>query len=305
MRAALLTVLMAWTLMAAPKISRPHLRVPVLANGDGPLRVETIRATLSGTQARVLELHGPEDGMVLVIVLDLVGDLALVDTAKQALATALQDLPENIPVALMRAQEGLRVILDPTVDRGKAAESVLSLIVSGKAGLLDTVETAARLGDSILAKANVRVGILYITDSNVYNYRQDFANPVINYSDAHDLSRRFPDVLVREKISKVVAKLTGYQTPVFVVHLDYSSEKLNEAYQNGLMQIATATGGASTICRSIPEISEAIPKMVRTMAALYSLTLELPRQLPKSVQVQLESPDRTLTYRTRFELKER
>ena len=42
-----------------------------------------------------------------------------------------------------------------------------------------------------MRKSPVRVSVLYITDRNIYNYREDYTNPVINGSDPHDLSRVF------------------------------------------------------------------------------------------------------------------
>ena len=52
----------------------------------------------------------------------------------------------------------------------------------------------------MVRKTYVRSAVLYITDSNIYNYREDYTNPVINYSDRGDLSRRFPEGLVREQV---------------------------------------------------------------------------------------------------------
>ena len=108
---------------------------------------------------------------------------------------------------LLRAQDGLRVLVDPTADRAALTAAVDALPVSGKAGLLDTVQTATSLGDAILGKAGVRLAVLFITDSDVGNYREDFTNPTINWTDSGDVSRRFRDGLIREKISKLNASL--------------------------------------------------------------------------------------------------
>ena len=82
-----------------------------------------------------------------------------------------------------------------------------------------------------------------MTDSEVRNYREDFTNPVINSSDSRDLSRRFPEGLIRERISRVTTSLSRFQTPISIVHLRYSRDRLDEAYQNGLLQMAQLTGG--------------------------------------------------------------
>ena len=181
--------------------------------------------------------------------MDLVGDLARIDPARSALIDAAKALPPKTWLGLMKAQDGLQVVLDPSPDRDNSPRHCTAMPLTGKAGFLDTVEQAVGLGDSIAAKSPVRVAVLYITDSDVRNYREDFSNPVINSSDSRDLSRRFPEGLIKERTSRLAEKLTASQTPVFLVHLVYSSERLNEAYQTGLMQISTTTGGAAEFCR--------------------------------------------------------
>ena len=49
--------------------------------------------------------------------------------------------------------------------------------------------------------------VCVVTDSDVNNYREDFTNPTINWSDSGDISRRFRDGLVRERVSKLDAAL--------------------------------------------------------------------------------------------------
>ena len=110
-------------------------------------------ATLDGATTRILGVEGPNDGLLLIVVLDLAGDLSLAEPAKEALAAEIEKLPPRDFVAVMRAQDGPKVLADPGADRAPALTAVRDLPVSGKAGLLDTVETVTRLADSILAKA--------------------------------------------------------------------------------------------------------------------------------------------------------
>ena len=98
----------------------------------------------------------------------------------------------------------------------------------GKPGLFETVSPALALADSIMRKSPVRVSVLYITDSNIYNYREDYTNPVINGSDPHDLSRVFPDALIQDKISKLVGEVSSLEAPLFVVHINYRGDTLND-----------------------------------------------------------------------------
>lgn len=291
-----------------PKTAIRQIRVPVWADAraDQPLTLADLHARLAGTDVRVVRLRGPQDDLMILTVLDMVGDLSYVEPAKDALVREIEKLPPATYVGLMRAQDGLRVMIDPTADREAATEAVRNLPVSGKAGFLDTVEMAARVGEGILSKTSVRVAILYVTDSEIENYREDYTNPVINSSDTHDLSRRFPEALIQEKFSKLTATMMSWQAPIFVVHLRYRGDRLGEAYQNGLKQIAELTGGASIFCRSSAEIPEAVHRMIGLISSQYSVTLAVPERKFKHVQVQLDAEDkRPLNYRTRFFLKTR
>jgi hypothetical protein len=240
---------------------------------------------------------------MILVVMDTTGDLALVGPARTALAEAIRDAPKRTWAGLLRAQDGLHVILDPTNDRDSFEKSLMTMPVSGKAGLLDTVETAVALGDSIAAKSDIRVAVLYITDSDVRNYREDFTNPVINSSDSRDLSRRFPEGLVREKLSRLTESVSRNQTPVFMVHLLYSAERLNEAYQSGLMQLASATGGTALFCRSQSDVADAVARTVSALESQYTLVVQLPQKTPKIVTLTLGSENLNFTYRSRFLLR--
>lgn len=301
-----LLLLLCSPLWAAPPPARQELlRVPVwIAAGDsgdaGQIAAKDFNARVDGAAAPVIAARGPADDLVVLVVLDWTEDLALVDTARDAVIAQIEKLPPNARVALMRSQDGLQVLSDPTSDRAALANAIRAVPVSGKAGFLDTIEVAARIADSILAKAAVRVGLVYITDSDIYNYREDFANPVINSSDQHDMSRRFPEGLVREKVTKLQNKLAGFETPLFIVHLAYRSDRLNEAYQGGIMQLAAASGGAGAFCRSRAEIPDAVAGAFTSIASHYSLVLRMPERPSKILQVEVGNEGHTLTYRNRF-----
>lgn len=308
MRKLLLILACVPLLGAPPTAKRGMLRIPVWVdarNGPAALTADELRVKVDGRSARVLAMRGPGDDLLVLLVLDLSESLSLAEIAKQGLASALRDLPEQAQVALLSAQDGLRVLVDPTSDRAALIEAVQAHPVSGKAGLLNTVETAARLADSILAKAAVRLAVVYVTDSDIHNYREDFINPVINSSDRHDMSRRFPEGLVREKISRLEAKLAGLEPPLVILHLDYRSDRLNEAYQSGLMKLAAATGGSSLFCRSRTDIPARIATAFRSLAAHYSLDVEAPARPSRIVPVEVDSGGRATGYRSRFVFEEK
>lgn len=282
------------------------LRIPFwiqadVASSGQPISPEEIKVQLGLEPGQVRQVLGPDDGTLLLLIADLSGSLTSAQLAKTALKNNLEELPPNVQVALLRAQDGLRVLVDPSPDRSPLLAAIESLQVSGRAGLLETIPLAVRLGDAILSKAAVRVAVLYITDSEVSNYREDFTNPTINRSDSGDLSRRFRDGLIRDRVARLDASLAATQTPVFIVHLNYRTDALNEAYQTGLMTLASATGGSAWFCRSQPEIGAAVTDAFRAVTSHYSLIVDLPAEpVPKSLEVILESPGRTLAWRSRF-----
>jgi hypothetical protein len=297
MRTLLAVVLAAVIAAAAPKTRRERVTIPVWTEGEA-LEPDAVEARLAGKAVPVEAVRGPGDDLLLLLVLDLSGDLGLAEAARDALAREAEALPPNAWVGLMRAQDGLRVVLDPTADRAELARAIRETALGSYAGLLDSVQTVMELADHILRKSGVRVAVFYVTDSDVRRYREDFANPVINASDPRDLSRRFPEGLIQEKIRKVDGTLALLETPLFIVHLNYRSDRLNEAYQAGLKQLAATTGGGSEFCRSPAEIAEAIRRSLERIASHYSVVVAMPPRAPRIIPVELRAPGRTLLYRT-------
>lgn len=289
---------------AAPKadraklVSRELLRVPFWMDGNGSLE-----AKLNGVPAAVVEQRGPEDDLLILMVLDLAGDLAQVDPARQAIIANLERLPANCWVALLRAQDGLRTLVDPGPDRGPIITAIRELGISGRAGLLDTIEMAASVGDTLLERSSVRVAVLYITDSTIGNYREDFTNPVVNSSDGRDMSRRFPEGLIKEKIRQLNARLSSLETPVFIVHLNYQNDRLSEAYQTGLLSLANTTGATASFCRSLAEIPSAIDTAFASILSMRFATIEMKAVKARQIDVLLTSTQGTPRYRARYVLK--
>jgi len=267
---------------------------------DPPLDRASFKATLDGNPTQVLRVRGPKDDLILLLVLDLTGDLTLIDTARDALHESMAALPKNHWVGVLKSQDGLQVMLDPSPDRARVSTSIREFTATGKAGFLTTVESAAELGDLLLARTSVRVATLYITDSNIYNYREDYTNPVINSSDSRDLSRRFPDQLIREKIQKLSDRLASTETPLFLVHLNYASDPINEAYQRGMMQLAEESGGSGAFCRSRGEIAESIAKVLRDAANHWSVAVQLKPAKSRAASIDLFNGERDIPNRARF-----
>jgi hypothetical protein len=282
--------------------ARTALRV-VAPEQDPPLDRASFKATLDGSPTKVLRVRGPQDDLVLLVVLDLTGDLTLIDPARAALADQFKTLPENNWIGVLKAQDVLQVLADPGPDREKAIAAINGYAPAGKAGMLTTVESAMALGDGLLNRANVRVAVLYITDSNIYNYREDFTNPVINATDSRDLSRRFPDQLIRERMQKLGDSLAAVETPLYFVHLNYFSDTINEAYQRGLLQVAGDSGGLGAFCRSRGEIPDAVARVVSAAATHWSVAVELQPTKSRTASVDLLNGDRDIPNRARFALR--
>ena len=274
------------------------------ANGNGAQTAEALKsslaATVEGKPAKVVRVKGPGSELLLFVVLDLVGDLAFADPARQALIAEIRNLPAHAWAAVLRAQDGLRVAADPGPDPAAAIEAIETTQIAGRAGLLETVEPAVRLADALIARNPVRVAILYVTDSNIYNYREDYTNPVINPSDSRDLSRRFPEGLIREKTTALANTLAAYDAPVFIVHLAFLRDRLNEAYQNGLQLMAEATGGALSLCRTPNDVPAVIGAAFARILSHWAVDVEAPESAPRNFTVQLGASNVTLQHRTRF-----
>jgi hypothetical protein len=297
---AVIALLIGATLLSAQ--TEQEVRIPVWAPGTPTLDISELHATVDGTPAEIVRLQDPSQDLLLLLVLDLVDDINRIDLARNALEASLAELPDDTYVGILRAQDGLQVLLDPTNDIDEVNSVIENFTIQGTPGLLETVETASELADTILSSEPVRIAICYITDSNINDYREDFSNPVINRSDRGDMSRRFRDGLVRERISKLAGALASHQAPIFVVHLNYQSDTLNEAYQNGLMQIASTTAGRAVFCRSNNEIAPAIDDMLQTIADHYSLDLLISGTPGSNVQISLDAGSVPLNYRTRYRI---
>ena len=273
--------------------------------GDPPLDAAGVKATVEGKEARVLTVLDSASPLLLNVVLDLTGDMALIGPAREALKSELAALSSNVWVSLLRAQDGLRVLSDPGPDRSVMNAQLDALETTGRAGLLEAVLPAAALAERILRRSPIRTAVLFLTDSNIYNYREDYTNPVVNPSDSRDLSRRFPEALIREKTAKLAAALNATDVPVFVHHLAWLRDRLNEAYQAGLQQIAEATGGLASFSRAPGDIAGDLSQMVRKIASEWAVDLELPAGTKRTYSVQLSVEGREIQYRTKYTLAPR
>src|SRR3712207_5785766 len=123
MRWLFLPVLLAYTLPAA------DVRVPVtVATDEAPLKPADFKAAIEGAGAvNVVRIRSPKDDLLLMLVMDTVGDLAYVEPARRALAERFAELPPRTHVTLLRAQDGLRVVTDPTSNAETLSHSLAAI----------------------------------------------------------------------------------------------------------------------------------------------------------------------------------
>lgn len=302
-RLLLLTACPAAGLLAAANNGAAPPQVRRITAWTPAAELKGLSATAETRKTRIVRVKGPKDALILMIVLDLTGDLTLIDAARAAIAIEIGNLPPAVWLSVLRAQDGLRVLLDPTGDRASVTATIQQAQVTGRAGLLETIEPVERLATRLLHKTPIRTAVLYVTDSNIYNYREDYTNPVINSSDSRDLSRRFPEALIREKVSKLTATLAANDAPVFITHLAFLRDRLNDAYQTGLQQMAEATGGQALFCRTQGDIGSTITQAFDRIRTLWAIDIEIPPGTPRNFTMHLTADGVELQYRTRFAMR--
>ncbi|NBO63444.1 MAG: hypothetical protein EBU88_01105 [Acidobacteria bacterium] len=275
------------------RTGRVTIRIPVQVEVGGQSWETGIRndfrVFINDQQMPVRNFSGPGSPTIFLVIFDTVDELSRVEQARTILAKQLRELPPNHWVGILRSQDGLRVIQEPTGDRDLLVGQIQTIQVNGKAGLLDTLQPVAGLATGILSKSGARVCVLYITDSAIGNYRADYLNPVINSSDAGDLSRRFSDRAVQEQMTRITLTLAKYTVPIFILHLNYRSDSLNLAYQSGLERIAAGSGGRAVLCRTVDEIEPGLDSLLLRMKSTYFLGADLPAKSKSTMRLRVEA----------------
>ncbi len=304
-RALTVSLLVACGLWAEPPAApeRRNLRVPFWLPETNREPLDKVQVAINAKPAKLVRLLTPKEELVLLVVLDWATDLTMVDPAREELLKQLETMPANVHVALLRAQDGLKVLADPGKPREEVANLVREAAVVGRAGLLDSIEPAQMLADSIAAKAKVRLAVLFLSDSTITNYREDYTNPVVNSSDSGDMSRRFPEGLVQEKIKQLMASVLSKETPLFLVQANSQQDRVSTAYLNGLLSLAQASGGAGELCRTTAEIPTAVARMLDSIQTLGAVEVEWQTGKSRQLQFEVAAEGRTVYHQPRRMLK--
>ena len=257
------------------------------------------KAWVAGRPAEILDVRQPGDPLILLLVMDTVGDLNRVEAARRSLRETLGSMPPEWRVALLRAMDGPAVIVEPTGDGETLMEEIHGLAISGFPGLLDAVGPVAGIADSIMAGSCVRVAALFITDGAIESYRGDFTSTVVNQSDNRDLSRRFNDQIIQERINSLAGSLQNYAAPLFFVHLQERTAPEERAYQNGIQEFARVSGGQAYFARNLADVQTVIGRALDRIAGQYVVRVATPAESASPVNVRLEPRvgQPSLTYR--------
>jgi len=268
--------------LAAKKVTNDSasfkLPVWIQTNGILPPRnfsISEFQVTRGKFRIEPISLSGPDSPMMIFVAFDTVGDVANITEARNAVIHEINELGSQFWVGLISANEQVTVIQEPTPSRELFSQKVEQLSQIGKAGLLDTLLPVADLATSVLLKSNVRVAVIFITDSDIGNYKSDYLNAPVNVSDSRDLSRRFAGRALQEKITRMSKAISRFQVPILVVHIAPGQDPLNRAYQNGLKQLAEIGGGKSLLSKSTGDIAATIHEAFEWARSFYLLGFRL------------------------------
>lgn len=245
-------------------------KTPVWTDGSA----SGFEVTVDGEQAAVKSFQSPGAGLILLVVLDTVRRPDRFAAAREGLMAKLQALGPNYFAGALTAQDGLSVLQHPIRGREKLRRTLESVDVRGMAGLLDVIVETSRIADKTLAAADVRVAALFLTDGGIEDYRDEYTIPVVNPSDQRDLSRRFRDQLILERIRSISDALEPAQAPLFFLHLARRHDDLNEVYQNGISNFARITGGQALFAQALQEIPAMVEQLLDRIASHWVLRVE-------------------------------
>jgi hypothetical protein len=243
----------------ANKTRTVQFKLPIWLGGpsegaEGSLSTADLKVTVGKSPVTVSALKGPESPALLFVAFDTVGDIANINQARDTVVEEVNALGSQFWAGLISAQEQMQVLQEPTADRSLLQQKIEELTQIGKAGLLESIQPIADLATGVLLHSAVRVAVIFVTDSDIGNYRADYLNPPVNASDSRDLSRRFAGRALQEKISRMAGLMARTQVPVFIVHIDPGLDPLNRSYHNGLKQLAESTGGQCLLSKTSGDI---------------------------------------------------
>lgn len=204
---------------------------------------------------------GAESPVLLVFVMDTTGDASNIDALRKELCNFVSALPPSIQVMVMSCNDGLRVLQNNTGDPAKLKEAIMNYNTKGKPGFLEAVvPVAENLNGLFIKHNNVRVAVIFFTDSEIYNYR-----------------KRYTTADFTTEAEKTREKLKEISVPMFVMRLPIgNNDTFNRTYEGAVGEMARTTGGEAVYPTTANGITKALVTLLQRIHFTYVLGFPAP-----------------------------
>ena len=272
-------LVLAGVLALAAAASAPQstlVQIPLWAPARAKLHAGALRLRGARGHVQLLKLQPPGSPTIVFVMLDLSNAVDSATAVRAGLTRMIAHLPAQTWVGLMSVNDGFHVILSPTRDRAALRRAVQAISPSGHPGLLDSIEAVERIADRVQRQGKIKVAVLAVTDSDVRNYRSDYADQRVNSSDNHDLSRRFPGRDLQSKVRRMDRRLLRYRVPMFILQVKHRGDPLNRIYDNALQRFCATLGGRAWFAQSVAEIPSDLGAAFQRVQSFYLATVRTP-----------------------------
>lgn len=155
-------------------------KIPVFAtDADAtpvePHQAEDFRLTQDGRPVSVTEFLEADSPLLLILALDTTGDRTYIDAVRESLTEFTRTLPANIQIMVLTINDGVKPVQNNTADKELLAAAIADYAITGRPGFLENVATVAANANKIFMRHPLRVATLFITDSDIYNYRRRYS----------------------------------------------------------------------------------------------------------------------------------
>lgn len=239
----LLVIGSSWLFAAA---AQPAVKIPVRAldtNGQIlSLKLENLQVIQDKEPITPTSFLNFESPVLIAVVFDTTGDMTYIDAIRKELVNFINVLPPGVNMMVLTANDGLKVVQKPTAKKDLLTKAVLNYPTKGYPGFLENVVSVAEYMDNALLNATIRIGILFITDSEIYKYRKQYTSGDLSTEADRDKQ------LLQETF-----------TPVFVIRLPIgNTDTLCRTYEGTIRDISRSTGGETEFILSPAGVSKAL-----------------------------------------------
>jgi hypothetical protein len=140
---------------------------------EASLSASDLKVTVGKSPVTVSALKGPESPALLFVAFDTVGDIANINQARKTVVEEVNALSSQFWAGLISAQEQMQVLQEPTADRSLLQQKIEEPSADGQSGLLESIQPM-RISPQVSLMKWVRVAVIFVTDSDIGNYRADY-----------------------------------------------------------------------------------------------------------------------------------